>query len=349
MHRVVGGDDQSTKVKSFGLWSGRAFAASLRGVKRRCAINSTQIISLLQESPLFQKVKESALVTLLANTTKVRLAAEHILLTPKQRNDRIYIVLSGRLRAQLNVEDAKPLALFGIGECVGEMSMFDENQGSAYVIATTDCELLAIEHVEAWSVLNRSLQASHNMLTLLSARIRATNRTLAEWRENAQGDGALNYVNAVTGIYNRRWLSENIGRMILRHNRNQQPCAFILLKVDNSGQIDAGFGKLGGEQVQHSIVEALQRCLRPNDVEVHIDADQFAIFLSQTGTDSARAVTDRLLEDIDGMVIGTSSGDALPPVTLSIGIGLPQLDDTLDGLIARTLPAMYRAQHQASA
>ena len=248
---------------------------------RRHIINSTQIINLLQESPLFQKVKESTLVTLLANTTQVKLAAEQILLTPGLHNDHIYVVLSGRLRAQLNVDDAKPLALFGIGECVGEMSMFDDHQGSAYVIATTDCELLAIEHVEAWSVLNRSLQASHNLLALLSNRIRATNRTLAEWRANAQGFGALNYVNSVTGIYNRHWLSENIGRLILRHTKSQQPCAFIILKVENFGLIDAGFGRLGSEQAQRSIVEAMQRHLRPNDVEVHIEADQFAIFLPQ--------------------------------------------------------------------
>jgi diguanylate cyclase (GGDEF)-like protein len=312
---------------------------------RRHIINSTQIINLLQESPLFQKVKDSTLSTLLANTTRVRLAAEQILLTPGLQNDHIYIVLSGRLRAQLNADDTKPLALFGIGECVGEMSMFDDHQGSAYVIATTDCELLAIEHVEAWSVLNRSLQASHNLLALLSNRIRATNRTVAEWQANAQGFGALNYVNTVTCVYNRHWLSENIGRLIHRHTRNQQPSAFILLKVENLGLIDAAFGRLGSEQAQRSMAEALQRHLRPNDVGVHLEADQFAIFLPQTGTDSAHVVAARLLEEIDQMVFGTPSGDALPPVTLTLGIGLPQPDDTLDSLIARTLPAMHRARN----
>ncbi|MFZ2161910.1 MAG: GGDEF domain-containing protein [Sideroxyarcus sp.] len=290
-------------------------------------------------------MKNSTLVTLLANTTQVKLAAGQILLTPRQPNDRIYVILFGRLRAQLNVDDAKPIALFGIGECVGEMSMFDDHQVSAYVIAATDCELLAIEHVDAWAVLNRSLEASHNLLALLSNRIRATNRTLEEWLENAQSFGAVNYVNAVTGIHNRHWLSENIGRMILRHTRNLQPCAFILLKIDNFGLIDTGFGKLGSEQAQRSIVETIQRHLRPNDVEVHLEADQFAIFLPQTGTDSARVVADRLLEEIDQMVIGTASGDALPPVMLSIAIGLPQPDDTLDRLIARTLPAIRRAQN----
>jgi diguanylate cyclase (GGDEF)-like protein len=299
----------------------------------------------LQESPLFQKVKSNTLVTLLENTTQVRLEAEQVLLTPGRHNDHIYVVLSGRLRAQLNADDAKPLALFGIGECVGEMSMFDDHQGSAYVIATTDCELLAIEHVEAWSVLNQSLQASHNLLALLSNRIRSTNRTVAEWQANAQSNGSLNNVNAITGIYNRHWLSENIGRMILRHTRNQQPCAFILLKVDNFWLIDADFGRLGSEQAQHSIVEIVQLHLRPNDVAIHLEADQFAIFLPQSGMDSVKVVADRLLEEIDRMVIGTPSGDALPPVTLSIGIGVPQTDDTLDSLIARTLPAMRCAQN----
>ena len=289
-------------------------------------------------------MKSSTLVSLLAHSTRVKLAPEQILLTPGQHNDRIYVVLSGRLRAQLSVNDTKPLALFGISECVGEMSMFDDNQVSAYVIATTDCELLSIEHVEAWSVLNRSLQASHNLLAILANRIRSSNRTLTEWVEFAQSYGALHFVNPITGIYNRNWLSANIARLIRRNTMNRQPSAFVLLKVDNFGLFDAGFGRLGSEQAQRSIAEAILQCLRPNDVAAHINADQFAIFLPQTGTDSAQIVVDRLLEEVDRMVIGTHSGDALPPVTLSVGIGLPQADDTLDSLIARTLPAMHRAQ-----
>lgn len=310
---------------------------------RRHKINSNQIIALLQESPLFQKVKSSTLASLLTNTTRVRLAAGQILLTPGQHNNRIYIVLSGRLRAQLSADDANPIALFGIGECVGEMSMFDDNQVSAYVIAATDCQLLAIDHVQAWSVLNRSLQASHNLLAMLANRIRSSNRILAAWLEKAQGFETLSFINNVTFLYNRHWLSENIGRLILRHTRNNEPSAFVLLKVNNFGLYETGFGKLGSEQVQRSIAESILRCLRPNDVAVQISADQFAIFLSQARTDSSRVVADRLLEEIDRMVIGTPGGGALPPVILSIGVGLPQSGDTLDSLIARTLPVMRHA------
>ena len=290
-------------------------------------------------------MKNSTLATLVTNSTQEKIAAEQILLTPGQLNDHIYVVLSGRLRAQIHLEDPNPLALFGAGECVGEMTMFDDHQVSAYVIAITDCELLAIEHKEAWSVLNRSLEASHNLLAMLANRIRLTNRTLAEWQENAQNYGALSYVNAVTGIFNRHWLSENLVRLIRRNTMKQQPCAFILVEVANFGEIESGFGRLGSEQMQRSVVEAMQRHMRPNDVEVHFDADLFAIFLSQTTADSATAVADRLLEEIDRMVIGTVSGDALPPVKISVGVGLPQPDDTLDNLIARTLPGMRSAHN----
>lgn len=329
------------EVKKQGEQPGVSSLSHLIRIRRRI-INATQIIDLLQESPLFQKVKNSTLATLVTNSTQLKIAAEQILLTPGQHNDHIYIVLSGRLRAQLKADDAKPLALFGAGECVGEMSMFDDNQVSAYVIAINDCELLAIEHKEAWSVLNRSLEASHNLLALLANRIRSTNRRLAEWQANAQSYNTLNYVNAVTGIYNRQWLADNLGRLILRHTRSLQPCSFIILKVDNFGQFIAGFGKLGSEQAQRSIAETLQRSLRPNDIAVHIEEDQFAIFLPQTGTDNASAIADRLMEEIDQMVIGTPNGDALPPVMLLIKIGLPQPDDTLDSLLARTPPVRRR-------
>jgi diguanylate cyclase (GGDEF)-like protein len=290
-------------------------------------------------------VKSSTLASLLTNTTRVRLTAGQILLTPGQHNDRIYVVLSGRLRAQLNADDADPLALFGIGECVGELSMFDDSKVSAYVIAVTDCQLLGIEHVEAWSVLNRSLQASHNLLAMMANRIRSSNRALAQWAEKAQSFEVLNYVNNITGLYNQRWLAENIGRLLLRQTKNHQPIAFVLLKIDNFGLYEVGFGKLGCELAQRSIAESILHYLRPNDVAVHIETDQFAIFLPQTAMESSRVVADRLLEEIDRMVISTPSGDALPPVILSIGFCQPQSNDTLDSLIARTLPVMQHAQH----
>ncbi len=299
-------------------------------------MNSTETISLLQKSPLFRNVKTSLLASMLMKASNVRLAPEEILLTPGRHNERIYIILSGRLRAQINVDDVRPLALFGLAECVGEISMFEDNQVSAYVIAVTDCELLAIHHADVWAVLNESLDASHNMLNILATRMISSNIMLAESMESLHGYEALDYINTTTGIYNRRWLAENIARLIHRHTVNQQPCAFILLKVDNFAHYDALFGTLGSDQAQRTIAQTVLRCLRPNDAAAHVSDDQFGIFLPQTKEENVGVVTGRLTEEIRLTTIVTPNGDALPPVTLSVGITGVQATDTLETLLARS-------------
>jgi len=170
-------------------------------------MNSTEIITLLQESPLFKKVRSSLLAAMLMKTSRVKLVPEQILLAPGKVNDHVYIVLSGRLRAQVNVDDTRPLALFGQSECVGEMSMFDDNQVTAFVIAATPSELLVINHADVWEILNESLQASHNMLSILAQRMVSSNQMLAESMESLHGYEALDYINHTSGIYNRRWLA----------------------------------------------------------------------------------------------------------------------------------------------
>lgn len=302
-------------------------------------MNSTEIIALLQESPLFKKVRSSLLASMLMKTSQIKLASEQILLAPGKVNDYVYIVLSGRLRAQVNMDDTRPLALFGQSECVGEMSMFDENQVTAFVIAATPCELLVINHADVWEVLNESLQASHNMLSILAHRMVTSNQMLAESMESLHGYEALDYINHVSGIYNRRWLTENMARLIHRHTLNQQPASFILVKFANFTQYDTQFGSLGCDQAQRTIAQTLLRCLRPNDMAAHLGEDQFAVFLPQTKEENVRFVIGRLMEEINQTTIVTPSGDALPPVQLAMGSTQVQPNDTLDTLIARARTA----------
>ncbi len=303
-------------------------------------MNSTEIIALLQESPLFKKVRSSLLASMLMKTSRVKLAPEQVLLTPGKPNDHVYIVLSGRLRAQVNIDDTRPLALFGQSECAGEMSMFDDDQVTAFVIAVTPCELLAIRHADVWEVLNESLQASHNMLSILAHRMVTSNQMLAESMESLHGYEALDYINHTSGIYNRRWLTENIARLIHRHTLNQQPAAFILVRFANFAQYDTQFGSLGCDQAQRTIAQTLVRCLRPNDMATHLSEDQFAVFLPQTQEANVQFVIGRLLEEINQTTIVTPTGDALPPVVLAMGSTQVQASDTLDTLLVRTRSTM---------
>jgi len=303
-------------------------------------MNSTEIIKLLQESPLFRKVKSSTLASLLMRTEPINLLAERVLLTPGEHNDRIYVVLSGRLRVQLNPYDTEPLALMGAGECVGEMSMFDDAPVSAYVIAAANCELLPITHTDVWALLNESLPASHNMLNILARRMQSSNRKLAESMGQSHGFAALDYIDAVTGIYNSRWLVENAQRLVYRYTVSHQPCFFMLLRMDNFRQFDAQSGSHGAELAQRTLARTMQHCLRPNDLMAHVSADQFAVFLLQAGKEIVERVGNRLLEEIARQPIVAPGGEVLPRIVLTVGSCEIRSGDRLGDLVERAQATM---------
>ncbi len=63
------------------------------------------------------------------------LATGEIILSTKEENHYLYILLKGRLMIQLTAYDDIPLATVEPGECVGEMSIIDSRVPSAQVKA----------------------------------------------------------------------------------------------------------------------------------------------------------------------------------------------------------------------
>src|SRR3990172_5874087 len=112
--------------------------------------NAFKILDLLLESPLFHDEQRHLLSRHLSMVNCRTLKKGEVLLTPRQHNDLIYVILSGRLSVHLNQPGDVPIALFGQGECVGEISLLDDGLVSAYVIADTDCNLLTIDHLSVW-------------------------------------------------------------------------------------------------------------------------------------------------------------------------------------------------------
>ncbi|MEB0284770.1 cyclic nucleotide-binding domain-containing protein, partial [Sphingomonas sp. 10B4] len=61
------------------------------------------------------------------------------------------------------------------GECVGEISVLDEEIHSATISALVDSDLLVLEAEILWRLIDESNGVARNLLQLLSFRIRAAN------------------------------------------------------------------------------------------------------------------------------------------------------------------------------
>ena len=90
------------------------------------AISSDYKRSLLQGLELFRGVDADDVQDLLQRCTRRDLGKGELLLSPDEKNEHVFIVLSGALNVHVGSPDAPVLATMESGACVGEMSIIED-------------------------------------------------------------------------------------------------------------------------------------------------------------------------------------------------------------------------------
>lgn len=302
-----------------------------------------EIIKILQTAPLFKGVPVKLLLQI-SNEARLRtLKSGETLMIPGQTSNVVYVILSGRLSIQSRDSGVESIAMLGEAESVGETSIIGDLQASAYVIAATDCKLLAIDPAALWELIDSSHQAAHNVLTVLSMRVRTVNHAMPENHEPQHGFSGSAMIDEMTGLYNRQWIEEKIGRYLRRHAFNKQPSCLMMVEIDRFGEFNDKYGQLGSEQALRDIAHTLLSCLHPGDQAGHFIGEQFVVFMPETELPDGCKAAERLREVIAKSVVVLPSGDALPPISVSLGISLTTPEDTPDTLIARAHAALQQA------
>jgi diguanylate cyclase (GGDEF)-like protein len=307
-------------------------------------INSPEMLRILETAPLFLGIPAQLLARQLSASRLHLLSAGQMLLIPGQPNNTIYIILSGRLRVQSDETADEPIAILGEGECVGEMSMLGNEPVSAYVVAATDCKLLAFDHSVMWDLINNSHAAAHNMLNMLTRRIRQTNDIASESLEQQHGYSASSIVDELTGLYNKNWTQQKFERHLRRGIVGNRPSCLLLLEMDRHEEFAKKHGQLGGDQALRDIAYTALSCLRPDDQAGRHSDEKFAIFLPNTALNDASVAAERLKTRVNQSLVVLPSGDALPAITISIGVSQARADDTLVSLFDRAEDALQLAK-----
>lgn len=306
-------------------------------------ISSPEILKVLHTAPLFQGISGKLLIEKLSNSRLRTLESGEALLVPGQANNVIYVILSGRLSIRVKDSGVEPIAMLGAGECVGEESIIGDVHIPAYVIAATDCKLLAIDHAALWELIDTSHQAAHNMLSVLSMRIRPAAQVITESHEDHHGFSGTAIVDEMTGLYNRQWIEDKINRYLRRYVFDKQLNCLMMMEIDRFKEMDEKYGQLGSEQVLRDTAHTMMSCLRPDDQAGHFADEQFAVLMPHTTLADGCTAAERLRAAINESVIVLPTGDALPPISVSLGVALANPDDTPASLIGRASEALQLA------
>ena len=107
--------------------------------------------------------------------------------------------------------------------------------------------------------------------------------------------------DTLTGLGNRRFFDDAFSKTVLLAERKQQPCALILLDLDNFKQVNDNYGHHTGDDVLVAVAEAMRTTLRASDNLFRFGGDEFAVLLTGEDAPSAELVAHRLVKAIAQM------------------------------------------------
>jgi len=151
-------------------------------------------------------------------------------------------------------------------------------------------------------------------------------------------------IDPVTAIYNRRYLDENLKRIIASLSRSNGTLSLLMIDVDLFKNYNDAYGHSKGDICLKTIAEVLsQSLLRADDFVTRYGGEEFVVVLPNTGEKGARMVADRLLESIRNRGIPHEASNVADYITISIGVTTGTVLHTYSGdnYIQRADKALY--------
>jgi diguanylate cyclase (GGDEF)-like protein len=206
---------------------------------------------------------------------------------------------------------------------VPDSHLYNSITGFSHIVPWLVLALVALLGALLIALLSRSL-ADRERLTRLSATMRRTAQT-----------------DSLTGLYNRRALTEQLTRAAARARRHDEPLSLLMIDLDRFKQTNDTFGHEAGDQVLCTLADCLRDVLRSDDIYGRWGGDEFLVALPVTEAAGAEITAARLREAaaaVDLTAIGLPDG-----VPLSIGVATAVHTSPIELVRVADL-ALYRAK-----
>ncbi len=141
----------------------------------------------------------------------------------------------------------------------------------------------------------------------------------------------------LTGLNNRRYLSQKIRQELDPERGGRLPLSLLVLDLDGFKSLNDEQGHDQGDRALIQAANTIKRCLRETDTLARFGGDEFVAVLPGTSSDQARAVARRVIESLPHAIRDTVEAT----LTCSIGIA------TIDRLGATGEAELFRSADQA--
>ncbi len=154
----------------------------------------------------------------------------------------------------------------------------------------------------------------------------------------------LAILDALTGLYNKRYLLDYLQREIDRSARYSRPLALILFDIDHFKSINDTMGHLAGDLTLRELAGRLRSEICKDDLLARYGGEEFVAVLTEADQATAAALSDQLRRTVKRQPFIFEGREY--EVTISLGVASIQGNDVVSPLelIKRADERLYQAK-----
>jgi diguanylate cyclase (GGDEF)-like protein len=177
--------------------------------------------------------------------------------------------------------------------------------------------------------------------------VRARVRTQLTLKSQSDLMRRLVFLDGLTGVFNRRYLDQQLPIEVARTVRNQTPLALIMLDVDFFKRFNDCYGHQCGDDCLRTVATSVRESLRrPADLVARYGGEEFVCLLPDTPFDSAMAIAAALERNVRSKHVAHVDSD-FQIVTVSLGVTASCGESALSvtELLERADQQLYQAKN----
>jgi two-component system cell cycle response regulator len=220
---------------------------------------------------------------------------------------------------------------------------------------TRGVPILAVAEAENNARLVRGLEIGVNDYLLrpidkneMLARVRTQikkKRYTERLRDNVQMKIEMAITDALTGLFNRRYMETHLATLVEQAAARGKPIAVLVVDIDYFKAVNDAHGHDAGDDVLREFALRIRKAIRNIDLACRYGGEEFVIVMPETDMAVATMVAERLRRCIASEPFAIQQGARELPVTISIGIAaIGAADDNAAAILKRADTALYRAK-----
>ncbi len=170
--------------------------------------------------------------------------------------------------------------------------------------------------------------------------------TVQVFTEASSGDGGeieelrdQAFRDPLTGLYNRRFLEENLSLRISEAGRYSSSAGVIFLDLDGFKSVNDTWGHAAGDRLLQAVSGTLEKNLRTSDVAGRWGGDEFMVIIPGADLSSLEKTSEKLRNLIKNTSVPCPGGRA--GVSVSAGVSVIEKSDTPERLLERVDRLLY--------